>query len=336
VKKEDSARQSKKEESDRPTNNAGIGEEFPDLIEKLEAKVVFPPGNPLDIRVNRGMTISRIPETMRECGLDLGDWITGMNGEPFKSRTSYTAKLRKLWDENKDKKTFEVTYQFQRVLRTQEIKDPIRCSSIHQAYEIDPCCTYLFGVLSLFPGSNLGLSIKSYYGKVYVSSVDNGFKSLAMRTFLVGDAILSVNGQAVSIISEASEKIVDGLKTKKFVKVVIERAVSQAAIGRVKQVLRTHKQPDIDPRMADDVVEICKQELARMKYDNPDDDLSSILRDEEQKKDATPSLTFSDISAESPIGMDIINPVLLSKPPPRADLEMTRKKRSRKSKKGAM
>lgn len=54
--------------------------------------------------------------------------------------------------------------------------------------------------------------------QVYVTSTDNGFQSLGMRTLLVGDAILAVNGQPQTTVAGASALIIQSLTKNKYVK----------------------------------------------------------------------------------------------------------------------
>lgn len=45
---------------------------------------------------------------------------------------------------------------------------------------------------------------------------------------------------------------------------VIERASSQAAVFKVKEALMAEKTVEMDPRMTDDVIEICMRQITRM------------------------------------------------------------------------
>uniref|UniRef100_A0A915B222 PDZ domain-containing protein n=1 Tax=Parascaris univalens TaxID=6257 RepID=A0A915B222_PARUN len=99
---------------------------------------------------------------------------------------------------------------------------------------------------------------------VYVTSTDNGFQSLGMRTFLVGDAILAVNGQPQTTVAGVSALIIQSLTKNKYVCIVIERAESEAAIRQVRMALLAEKTQQIDPRMPDDVIDICRAEIEHM------------------------------------------------------------------------
>lgn len=59
---------------------------------------------------------------------------------------------------------------------------------------------------------------------------------------------------------------------------MIERAQSAAAIGRVRQALLAEKTRDKDPRMPDDTIQICRDEVKRIQS-APDPLLTSIYID---------------------------------------------------------
>lgn len=54
------------------------------------------------------------------------------------------------------------------------------------------------------------------------------------------------------------------------VRMVIERASSPAAVFRVKEALLAEKTVEMDPRMTDDVIEICTRQISRM-TEQPDE-----------------------------------------------------------------
>lgn len=59
-------------------------------------------------------------------------------------------------------------------------------------------------------------------------------KSLVAFNFLVGDAILDVNGEEVTNISQVQKKLVENLKKTGSVTCVVERPVSIIAIHNIR------------------------------------------------------------------------------------------------------
>ncbi|VDM24549.1 unnamed protein product [Toxocara canis] len=139
-----------------------------------------------------------------------------------------------------------------------------------------------------------------------------------MRTFLVGDAILAVDGEPQTTVAGASSQIIQALTKRKYVSVVIERAQSATAIGRVRQALLAEKTRDKDPRMPDDAVQICRDEVKRRRCE-PEPSLTSIYVDNmntfsvvfKRMLKGPNSVKVALNSLESTIGMNPINPILL-------------------------
>ncbi|KAI6231328.1 SWIRM domain-containing protein [Aphelenchoides besseyi] len=96
--------------------------------------------------------------------------------------------------------------------------------------------------------------IKIYDDKIYVLQTNNGWKSLAVRTLLVGDVIIKVDETIPTTVVQASELMLKGLTTKKYVHLIIERPETTTGIRRVRHALTTERQFEINPRLADDIV----------------------------------------------------------------------------------
>ena len=70
---------------------------------------------------------------------------------------------------------------------------------IPPAIEILPGYSYLLAFLASFPGAKVGLHVKSYENRVYVSSISHG--SLSETVFHVGDVIISVDDSKNNILT---------------------------------------------------------------------------------------------------------------------------------------
>uniref|UniRef100_A0A9J2P1T3 PDZ domain-containing protein n=1 Tax=Ascaris lumbricoides TaxID=6252 RepID=A0A9J2P1T3_ASCLU len=284
-------------ESSRAVNiEPGYGPDFPrGLLRKKEFQFECEAGKIPMIKLTRSMLVVSVKETALE-KFDLGDWVFAVNDLKF------------------------IIY---RTIKTMKITNINASPFIPQATETQNGYAYLVGYITMYPGSSLGINIKSYNYKVYVTSTDNGFQSLGMRTLLVGDAILAVNGQPQTTVAGASALIIQSLTKNKYVCIVIERAESEAAIRQVRMALLAEKTQQIDPRMPDDVIDICRAEIERMSQGNevPPAPIYKRANSTQQcirnvKKTGKGAVKVAEGSLETAIGMDPINPVLLQHVPP--------------------
>ncbi|VDN05653.1 unnamed protein product [Thelazia callipaeda] len=184
----------------------------------------------------------------------------------------------------------QLQFEVYRTVKNEIIKDPRNSPFIPAAVEIQEGYEYLHGYLTLYPGSSLGINIKAFNYKVYVVSTDNGFTSLGVRTFMIGDAILAVDGQAQTTCSAVSQAIMGALNQKRYVTTVIERPKTMVAAYIVQGVISAERTNLIDPKMPEDVIAICNEEVERVKKSSP-----------------------KHLKKEVFIGMNPINPALLKK-----------------------
>ncbi|VDK23162.1 unnamed protein product [Anisakis simplex] len=121
-------------------------------------------------------------------------------------------------------------------------------AELPKAFEILPGYEYYVAYMTSFPGC-----------RVYVSSTEPN--SVSSWSFARGDAILSVESAPVTAVNETRQRILSALKSKKFVKTIIEKPSTLTAFRLTNYALQYDKQTEIDPKMAEDVIEICKKEL---------------------------------------------------------------------------
>uniref|UniRef100_A0A0M3I1F3 PDZ domain-containing protein n=1 Tax=Ascaris lumbricoides TaxID=6252 RepID=A0A0M3I1F3_ASCLU len=309
-------------ESHRRAGNLelGYGVDFPkSLLRKMEFDVNCEARKPPRLKVTRGMLVLGVYGN--EAGkLDLGDWVFALNSKIITNKKHYYKIIKEQLRLNIP---YTLKYTVYRTLRTKVIENATSSPLIPQALEVQSGFEYLIGYITMCPGSSLGVNIKAYNYKVFVTGTDNGFQSLGMRTFLVGDAILAVDGEPQTTIAGTSSQIIQALTKRKYVSVVIERAQSAAAIGRVRQALLAEKTRDKDPRMPDDTIQICRDEVKRIQS-APDPLLTSIYIDHSNTFDfllkkmikGSNTVKVALNSVESTIGMNPINPVLLQHVPP--------------------
>uniref|UniRef100_A0A915PIW5 PDZ domain-containing protein n=1 Tax=Setaria digitata TaxID=48799 RepID=A0A915PIW5_9BILA len=279
----------------------GFGDNFPqELLEKHNFQYCCQLGQTPGIKVSRSMIVTHVQSTDHD-RFDFGDWIYSLNNIKLKS-----VKLPMSF--------FQLQFEVYRTVKTKLIENVQQSSLIPPAVEIQMGYQYLLGCLTLYPGSSLGINIKTCNYKVYVVSTDNSFKSLGVRTFVIGDAILAVDGQPKTTCADVSHAIKEALGRKGYVTTVIERPSSMATAYLVQELILAEKATAIDPRMPEDVVAICDAEVKRMttSSDNvPNESIFIEHRDAGTREKKQVEIAFK--SQEMFIGMDPINPALLQK-----------------------
>ncbi|KAM3723415.1 tRNA(Met) cytidine acetate ligase [Dirofilaria immitis] len=182
-----------------------------------------------------------------------------------------------------------------------------------KGYDRAPGYSYIRGLMILYPGGNLGMNVKSYNSKVYVTSTDQ--MSIASAACLMGDCIIDVDGIPVTSTVSCGERVISGLKYHKFVLMTIERAVDMQAIRVVKFVLLVEKIPEKDPRMAHDTTKIGLDEADKIRQNALPTTLKSIYRGKHGH--GQKHLVIREMSMFTPIGADPFNPLLMQAVPPK-------------------
>ncbi|CAJ0922144.1 unnamed protein product, partial [Mesorhabditis belari] len=182
------------------------------LLNKRTLNFKVPPAKVFDVKVNSACQVITLPTFgIKTEQLDLGDLIKDVNGTEITAKSQLNSFLKKLATDSKAE--YEVNITFLRVIRTEPI--PLNSPLIPAAVDLQLGFTYLEGHMLLLPRGSLGLKIKTYNNKVYVTSTDNGFNCVSKRTLLVGDAILSVDQKPVSMLKECSEMLTSCLEREK-------------------------------------------------------------------------------------------------------------------------
>ena len=87
---------------------------------------------------------------------------------------------------------FQIVFTVKRPLRNVFLTNPKQYNeTLLVPIKVLPGYSYIVGYLAAYPGARVGLRVKSYENKVYVSSISHG--SLSEVTFCIGDVILSVD-----------------------------------------------------------------------------------------------------------------------------------------------
>ncbi|CAJ0575243.1 unnamed protein product, partial [Mesorhabditis spiculigera] len=282
------------------------------VVYRLAAGELFPD------KINHKKQIYKdIPNPSKGDALVAGDVIKAINDKEVTTRKVWTEEVRKLAKKNATT-DYDITITYLRLIG----KVPIGSGSefIPAAHDIPAGFSYLIAHMIMFTKARLGIEIKGYNGKVYITSVDNGENSVGKRVLRVGDAILAVGKTSVANRQTCREALNEAFENKYYAWVVIERAEQDTAAALVRQALAFNKKNEPDMRLADDNLEICAKELLAMKERAKSQKMPrSIERDPKaSKRRRRHDLKFSEkLKVEKPIEMDqTINPILLRHCPP--------------------
>ncbi|VDN81423.1 unnamed protein product [Brugia pahangi] len=289
----------------RIQNNLGFPCELPDdLVVDVNIQAKFDQRDKkVGVAITKSLLILRVEEYSIFYGmLKICDFLTHIEDEPITSKREFYDKLKLLRDVGKE---------FNLRLRRPLWNTP--ATRLPKGYDRAPGYSYIRGLMILYPGGNLGMNVKSYNSKVYVTSIDQ--MSIASAACLMGDCIVDVDGTPVTSTVSCGERVISGLKHRKFVLMTIERAIDVQAIRVVKFVLLVEKVPEKDPRMAQDTTKIGLNEAQKIRQNALPGTLKGIYRGKHgygQKR-----LVIHEMSMFTPIGADPFNPLLMQAVPPK-------------------
>uniref|UniRef100_A0AC34RSC0 PDZ domain-containing protein n=1 Tax=Panagrolaimus sp. JU765 TaxID=591449 RepID=A0AC34RSC0_9BILA len=297
----------------------GYGFNFPNsmLEEPKTFEYVVQPMERCPILVcTRSLMVLEVPPNFKG-KIEHGDLLFKFNGSRLANREDYVQKLRSVTKFRDMNQSCTLSYTILRPLRNAVVPKEDLGKVVPQGFELMPDhFEYLYAYLIVTPKSILGLTIKAYNGKVFVSGLDNNFSSMAFKCLLVGDAILKIDDHIIGGVKDADEQLSATFTTskdKKFVKVLIERPRSQAALQQVKLALTTEKTYEVNPRMGDDISDICNRQISQLLMNPWEPPGKPILKNHQKRSNA--NINVSAYSAESPIFTDVNNVTLLAPTP---------------------
>uniref|UniRef100_A0A0R3RTG7 PDZ_6 domain-containing protein n=1 Tax=Elaeophora elaphi TaxID=1147741 RepID=A0A0R3RTG7_9BILA len=286
-------------------NNLGFPCELPDdLVADVDVQAKFDhTDKKVGIIITRSLLILRVEEYSIFYGkLKICDFLTHLEDEPITGKKEFYDKLKILRDAGKE---------FNLRLRRPLWNTP--ATRLPKGYDRAPGYSYIRGLMILYPGANLGMNVKAYNNKVYVTSTDQ--MSIASAACLMGDCIVDVDGTPITSTIACGERVISGLKNRKFVLMTIERAVDVQAIRVVKFVLFFDKIPEKDPRMAQDTTKIGLDEAEKIRRNSLPPILKSIYRG--KHRNDRKRLVIREMSMFTPIGADPFNSLLMQAVPPK-------------------
>ncbi|KHN74032.1 hypothetical protein Tcan_18644 [Toxocara canis] len=254
--------------------------------------------------VSQAMLVLQVEEYSVFSGkVAICDFIFGINDHEITSKSEFCELIRSL---KRSAKPF-----------TMKVKRPVwnlKTDRLPKGYDVVPGYDYFQGLMVLYPGGKLGMNVKSYNSKVYVTHTDQ--LSLSTSTCIVGDCIVEVSGTPVTCTAVCSSIILKTLKEKKYVIMTLERAVTQRALHFVRFVLLAEKTKQLDPRMAADTTRIgCSQALRIQNILVPAPS-KSIYRSKNHKTQ-NKRITIRNMALLTLIETDPFNPLLMQAVPPK-------------------
>ncbi|CAD5224640.1 unnamed protein product [Bursaphelenchus okinawaensis] len=122
--------------------------------------------------------------------------------------------------------------------------------------------TYHLAKIDFIKGCKFGLGIKHFQNKVLVTRVDPG--SLSAKSLVAADRIVDVNGKPVTDKDVARALLLQSLKAKRTVSLLIERPFSKEAKEKVTFALSQSEAQPPSVAMASDIQEIIKKQKNKM------------------------------------------------------------------------
>uniref|UniRef100_A0AC35FBX1 PDZ domain-containing protein n=1 Tax=Panagrolaimus sp. PS1159 TaxID=55785 RepID=A0AC35FBX1_9BILA len=304
------------------SDTIGYGPEFLDAWLEAPATIEFkvePPNKAPVVKVSKTLIIYDVPNQL-STKIESGDILYKFNDLLLTTREEYIRQLQFV-TANPDSQT--LTYTILRPLKSKqipekELSDVFSKLQSPQGFEILPThFDYLFVFLTIAPKTTLGVTIKGYNGKVYVSGIEKKVTSIAYKCLLVGDAILAIEDQALSGVKDTHELLCTSFAKKKFVRLIIERAKTADGLRNVKLALRIEKTFEINPRMNEDITNICEQQITFMKnYPELKPGRMIYRQHHSSSKSSTSHVDVAPESTELPITTDVNNLNLLAPTPP--------------------
>uniref|UniRef100_A0A7E4ZQ34 PDZ domain-containing protein n=1 Tax=Panagrellus redivivus TaxID=6233 RepID=A0A7E4ZQ34_PANRE len=296
------------------TDTIGYGSNFTnDLLElpkTFELRVESPNKVPL-LKVSKTLVVYEIPPEL-EHQVEAGDILHKFNDFYVPSREVFIQQLS-FACHNPNPQT--ISYTVYRPIRTRPIPPAELGTNVPPGFELQPDhFEYLWAYLVVIPKCALGLTVKAYNGKVYVSGIQNSVKSIVSKCLLVGDAILSLDDNVISGVQVANDLLMYGFTRKKFLKAIVERAKTTPGVRQVKLALSVEKTVEINPRMGDDIIDICQ---AQIKYMTTYPDVAPgkpLIK--VSATDPANHLSVNPTTLELPISTDVNNITLLAPTPP--------------------
>uniref|UniRef100_A0A0M3HZY8 PDZ domain-containing protein n=1 Tax=Ascaris lumbricoides TaxID=6252 RepID=A0A0M3HZY8_ASCLU len=204
-----------------------------------------------------------------------------------------------------------------------------------EGYDRVPGYSYITALLLQYPGAALGMNIKSYNSKVYITHTDQ--LSISMQSCLMGDCIVDVQGTPVTTVASCNALIISYLSVKKYAVMTLERPIDEQAVRVVRCALLAEKKPEINARMAADTTEIGLREAEKIRSRKNGRKQRSIYRKQPRKPNdlcidllrlCSPlfvsnnsyrrrHVRMAELSIFTPITCDPYNPILMKAVPPK-------------------
>ncbi|CAD5228584.1 unnamed protein product [Bursaphelenchus okinawaensis] len=259
------------------------------------------------ILVSSALIVLRIDEKSNMANvIEIGDYITQVNGVRITSKEHFYKEIKGVLAKGSPE---TITFHIRRP------KWMIKTTS-HGFEQVAEGYDYYTSLMVLLPGHVIGMNIRAYQNRVYVSSVQP--RSLAARSIRIGDCIAGVDQTPCLSVKDCLNMMDFIMKKDKAVTLHLERPVSPEAVEVVKAALRARKNNMADHLLAPDACEIGRQQAEKIRAGNlPKPKL--IMKKPNKKPAAGDSVKrhvkVEETASQIKIDSDPFNPIFLASLP---------------------
>ncbi|TKR80594.1 hypothetical protein L596_014647 [Steinernema carpocapsae] len=284
--------------------HAGFGKKIPSkLYSILTVALNGAKKKQVGLRLSSTCVVKKVERgSVCDGGLQFGDLLLKIDENPVENRKHALEALKKITQNGQNE------YKINFVVARVKTRFALEVTRLPRDYDSLGGFKYHEAVVYNLRGCRLGLPIKSYNNKVYVTRVME--YTLASLSLAQGDAIIDVEKQHVTGVEQTSTLFFDRLKTQGYVSVAIEQADDPAAAQYVRMALSTEKTVSSDIVIAHDVIDIMRGELRRIQSGEPRIQPVSILKESKPSKSKDAHTSFSSTAQIHPIASET-NPKLL-------------------------
>ncbi|VDK42506.1 unnamed protein product [Anisakis simplex] len=276
-----------------------------DLTTEIRIPAIFKRQFKFGVIVSKSLLVVKIDDdSFLQGKLRLCDFIMKIGDRDIMSKAEFYVQMRNM---RRSEEEFTLTVQRPRWNRVADY--------LPNGYDRVPGYSYIKALLLQYPGAALGMNIKSYNSKVYITHTEQ--LSIAVQSCLMGDCIVAVEGTPITTVACCNALIISYLSIKKFTVLTLERPVDDQAVQVVRCALLAEKKPEINARMAADTTEIGLQEAEKVRQRKYVKKLRSIYRPHQRKSSDKRHVQMAELSLYTPITCDPYNPILMKAVPPK-------------------
>uniref|UniRef100_A0A915BEX7 PDZ domain-containing protein n=2 Tax=Parascaris univalens TaxID=6257 RepID=A0A915BEX7_PARUN len=291
--------------SEGPTKLGFAGNLPASFTKEVPIAAVFKRHSKFGVIVSKSLLVVKIDDdSFLQGHLKLCDFIVKIDNQRIMSKAEFYVHMRNM---RRSEEEFILT------VRRPRWNEP--AEYLPEGYDRVPGYSYITALLLQYPGAALGMNIKSYNSKVYITHTDQ--LSISVQSCLMGDCIVDVQGTPVTTVASCNALIISYLSVKKYAVMTLERPIDEQAVRVVRCALLAEKKPEINARMAADTTEIGLREAEKIRCRRNERKQRSIYRKQPKKPNERRHVKMAELSIFTPITCDPYNPILMKAVPPK-------------------